>query len=449
MKDINFFKSITCVLFCTLFSLKNSKAATVQDSIRPLQIGDVLPDSVWSLIPKETSTELIILDFWSTYCSACLEAVPHMENLARQFKGRLNVVLVNPFELKKQIDTRMAATYKRKSSYGLAMGDIFRQLPHIEGHPIFLQLFPANSVPHHVWLDGCGKVLYITDGHNATPAHVTSVLNKKQPEMALKNDYLFHELNRKPVLLPASELVPTFYYSAFIPFCRFSSSGTAQLDSAKGFFRNSTYNLDVISHFLRAFAPDKGPNKGTGMLYLILNTNLKDSLNQPTNMDLYDAWRKRYCFTYEIVWPYKEKDNWRDKYRHDLNDFFGREFGIIGQIERRELSFYVLKAKKNALKALLSTNGSVNRTNIQDDSLTLVHSAFRNMDTFLSKRLTDDDKGLYFLDETDLDAETFVNVNLQMDNRGHLAALSQQLKRYNLYLVKEKRKLDVLVIKDR
>src|SRR5690606_387191 len=73
-----------------------SRTAEGQTEIRPLQIGDTIPEELWNLSfqvvnhpdGNETITlndyrdkKLVILDFWATWCGSCIASMPYMHEL--------------------------------------------------------------------------------------------------------------------------------------------------------------------------------------------------------------------------------------------------------------------------------------------------------------------------------------------------------------------------------
>src|SRR5690348_7254234 len=96
-----FMKSIKIYLAILLcFSLLTVAA---QNDIRELRIGDKVPDIEFALVNYPTQKarlsdfagKLIILDFWATWCTGCLHNFPKMDSLQKEFKGKLQVILVN------------------------------------------------------------------------------------------------------------------------------------------------------------------------------------------------------------------------------------------------------------------------------------------------------------------------------------------------------------------
>src|SRR5690606_33173060 len=82
-----------------LYAVKQASAQQAEPAatadIKPLQIGDTIPEWLWHLPlqvvnhpeGRDTITlddyrgKLIILDFWATWCSACISAMPEANKL--------------------------------------------------------------------------------------------------------------------------------------------------------------------------------------------------------------------------------------------------------------------------------------------------------------------------------------------------------------------------------
>jgi|GEM_PF-3782214 len=71
------------------------------DSIKPLQIGDSIPEALWNLPLqmvkagqegnttvklKDYKGKLIILDFWATYCKPCIKSIEKLDSIQQQLE---------------------------------------------------------------------------------------------------------------------------------------------------------------------------------------------------------------------------------------------------------------------------------------------------------------------------------------------------------------------------
>lgn len=77
--------------------------APKQAHVKPLAIGDPAPGFSVTWIKGEPITKLnpkkiYVLEFWATWCGPCRVVMPHLSELARKYKGRVEVIGVNVWE---------------------------------------------------------------------------------------------------------------------------------------------------------------------------------------------------------------------------------------------------------------------------------------------------------------------------------------------------------------
>lgn len=108
------------------YRLDDPSALTVKtDSVRPLWIGDPLPDYVWDIPLRfrsiaDTTSQLItlrdyrdkviILDFWATWCKPCVESIVKLQAILASFSK--DDVFLLPIQVNDQ-EKRLAHFYKR------------------------------------------------------------------------------------------------------------------------------------------------------------------------------------------------------------------------------------------------------------------------------------------------------------------------------------------------
>src|SRR5690606_35227639 len=108
--------------------------------------------------------KLIILDFWSVGCPSCIAAFPKMEALQNEFPDDVKIFLVNR-EARSRLDQGDRSFLNRINMPNLsALGP--------EAYSALSYFFPHRTIPHHVWINGSGKVIAITNGYNSTTNNV-------------------------------------------------------------------------------------------------------------------------------------------------------------------------------------------------------------------------------------------------------------------------------------
>src|SRR5690606_29298136 len=128
-----------------------------------LQVGDTVPDV---FIPKilryhESSAHLsdyrgkvLILDFWSTYCTICIFNMPYLHRLESSFEGELEVLPVT-----RESESRITSFFESGNKYKALKGLLF---PSVVEDTMLHNLFPTRSLPQLVVIDKEGVIRAFT-----------------------------------------------------------------------------------------------------------------------------------------------------------------------------------------------------------------------------------------------------------------------------------------------
>jgi FKBP-type peptidyl-prolyl cis-trans isomerase len=151
-----------------------------------LAVGDKMPDF---LIPKMIHTtkgkvrtsdfknKLLIIDFWSTSCSGCVEALPKMEALQKRFVDKIKILPV---------------TYETEAyTFNFWKNNKYTKnllLPSVVEDKIFSAYFKHKTIPHEIWVNK-GKVVAITSSQYVDVKNIKEVLEGKVINWPVKYDY--------------------------------------------------------------------------------------------------------------------------------------------------------------------------------------------------------------------------------------------------------------------
>ena len=166
------------ILLCPYFS-----NAAQPDPVKPLKIGDQVPDVFFNTIINYPLTEsrlshfkkrAILVDFWTTGCGACIQKFPLLDSMQKAYPDDLVVLLVNavPSDSREKVSRllkRLADNNRPAVS-----------LPVIIGDTIMKKLFPFNYVPHYAWLDSNLKLIAFS-GYEETTGQKLEAFAKGQP----------------------------------------------------------------------------------------------------------------------------------------------------------------------------------------------------------------------------------------------------------------------------
>lgn len=172
--------------FCRgLLSLALAAGIPLSGQYKPLKIGDTVPEEVWSapmqvinhpenkktITLSEHKDQLVLLDFWATWCASCLKNFPKMHDLEKQFEGRIKIIPIT--------EENSAVLSKFFSS---ANGKRYSSTASVKEDKIFHQLFPHKAVPYIVWIKN-GKMINTTDAEQVTAQTVSEILTDQNSSL--------------------------------------------------------------------------------------------------------------------------------------------------------------------------------------------------------------------------------------------------------------------------
>ncbi|MBA9078126.1 TIGR03435 family protein [Rufibacter quisquiliarum] len=149
---------------------------TLGEAAPPITFGNVLNGNSPSLNLANLKGKAVLLEFWATWCGPCVQAMPHLQDLQKQFKDRLQIITVTE-ETEQRIQRFLA---NRPSTLLFAVADTGGAR----------KAFPYRMIPHSVLISPQGKVVAITAPQNITFAVIEKVLAGKPIDLPLKEDNL-------------------------------------------------------------------------------------------------------------------------------------------------------------------------------------------------------------------------------------------------------------------
>lgn len=154
----------------TLFAQANTWA---------LKVGDVLPASFWSAehlafergqVLKKTLNELkgeiIVLDFWATWCGPCIADMPGQQAVLQNYHGAVEVVRVS--KEKAELVQNFFSSKRNVLGNGLTS---------IIADTVLNKSFPHKFIPHLVWIGRDGKILGFTTAASFTKTNIDNIIS--------------------------------------------------------------------------------------------------------------------------------------------------------------------------------------------------------------------------------------------------------------------------------
>lgn len=423
------------LILLIILSLSQIVSSFAQAPQRGLQVGDTIPEKAWqlplqlagqpanktSLSLNDYRDKLIILDFWATWCGACIEAFPKMQHLQDRFGSSLKVLLVNA-QSTDDTELKIKAFLQRHEQQ---TGEQLH-LPLVMQDTLLSALFPHRYVPHYAWIYQ-DKVVAITSAAEVDAPNIQQVLSGRPVMIHTKQDNtgfnpkdpatFRQSISESDVLLRSSI---TRYIEGIG-----SSSGKSK-DSVSGALRYYFFNQPLITLYHIAYPKE---------LNLPDNRILIEALEPERFRENSSNYSNRYC--YELFVPAAQAVNFHARMQIDLR----AAFNITVEREERQMDVWVV-ANDTTLEKYRSKDGPQRVEAAQN----LLHKFIQNKPAGILAELLSRTSPVPVIDETSFNG----TIDLPLPTKFYdydLPAISAWLKPYGIRVFKAVRKVPVAILK--
>ncbi|MEJ7778907.1 MAG: TlpA family protein disulfide reductase [Daejeonella sp.] len=429
-------KYIVLAALCYLFS-----AAAVHSQTVALKIGDRLPDiTVGKAVNYIGSTlklsdfkgKLLILDFWATWCGACLKSIPLTDSLQKAFEGKV-VFLSVTYQTDEEVDAYLAKLEKLKPDL-----DARKHVRIVEDR-VLHQLFPHTGLPHYVWINADGIVSAITDYQALTVPNISRLIEEgRLNTIVKKDDPLIPHKKEIPILSNLEGKVPPILFhtllSGYVPGLAGGMDilPASETQSRKILLRNTP----LTSHYRTAYGAGK---KWFGDANIELE--VKDPLRLKYAKDgNYNGWLRENGYCYELQLPRSLDSTLFLCMQDDLKKFFPQ---YVAAIEKRTKKVLAL-VRTSALDKIASSGGA------SDFRFSGLQASMKNTGiNMLTSQLS-----VLFLqylpmpivNDTGYRGKVDLELNADLSD---VKSINSELKKYDLQFIEKEKEVEVLVIRDK
>jgi len=395
-------------------------------------VGDHVPDILISKIIRNSKNfarlsdfreKLLILDFWDTFCGSCIEALPKLDLLQKQFGDKIKIMPVS-YQSQYVLETFFKTNRLAK---GL-------QLPCVVEDRILGSYFPYLFISHEVWIYK-GKVVAITGSDYVTSENINTILKDKEVDWPVKNDLTDFD-PFKPIFTQNQ----TDQYNTKSKFLRYSGitgqrdginyrgdNLKQKYDSVGHFYRTAFYNYSIVDAFNMITFNIKPRNFLINSHRLILEVKDKSKYIYDRKYGIRSDWEREHQFCYELVSAIPIEDKKRFQYIHnDLSHILD----VHARIETRRVKCLVMVKTKD-----INNLDSLNKARFTEVKGQKI--AMSAIPVFFL-----DQTGLYppALDETGFKGSVVIN------NFQNIKDLGMQLQVYGCDIIEAERDIEVMVI---
>lgn len=346
-------KKSTIFIVIALLCLKIQVYAIDTKDVKPLKIGDSIPQELMSLSLQDQihdksfrlqsfNKRVIILDFWGRYCAPCIKALPEYDLINSGNTNSVKIIGISDFN-----DNRTLISTLKRFEIKL------EHTPTLLSNELLNAYFPHKILPHSVWiLDG--KVVAITAGEYIEQKNISKILNSAGFVLPGKTEA--SDINPESLLSFAEKKENSprqLYFSAFSSYIPgISPPARILTDKDAGTLTYSFFNAGILSYCRLAL-----DNK------LVGERSEFDLEVGDSSRYLYDKkgyyreWAKEntYCYTVMMPLNFTEEEK-RAFLEADLKRWLGLlhvEFGKKSGNKDNPVKYWIKESKGN--------DGKVNR----------------------------------------------------------------------------------------
>lgn len=414
-----------------------------KDTVKSLRIGDRVPEVLLQKILGQgviTSQslraydgQLLLIDFWATNCSGCIQSLPKLDSLQQLFGNQIHVLL-STYEKEQAVRTFMARNPIAKK---LLLTTV------VEDNELGAY-FEHRSIPHVVWI-WKGSVVAITGTEYINGSNIRAVLQGQPVHWPVKNELTLYDYEQ-PLLQAINNRDFThnrLQYSALLGY----QDGVASrvgitVDTVQKTRRAYLINVPIVNAYFLLYMRTMDIFQ-LQRPHLFLTPNQLIVEGAPRS----DFWFERAVSGYKAAWE-REHDislevvvadtgqNDTAMYRFMIGEL-NRLLGVEGGFERRNMECLVLKKVQGdrQRKPETATNEAANALAVLTNQGTDAGNLVYHMNLQAGNPPVFDDSG--YNGKLHLDTTEWTDV----------VQLTKLLRPFGLTLVRQQRKVDLLVIR--
>lgn len=405
-------------------------------------IGKPCPDATLNILQNgklrrskisDFKGKYIVIDFWATWCVPCINALPRLNKLQKEFATDIQFL-----PMTNQDQKTISAFY---ASFNKADSLI---LPSAINEESLHAYFKHSFIPYTVILDREGKVVSIPNSDDITEANLRKLLGGEKPPMKQNADngkasrYSF----TNPLLTDNIFHTGHLYYSmiaGYNPLLPGLAGVKAYQDSSVG-AKITVLNASISQLYEYAFGDfpsDDNMVIGISPARTRIESRDSDRLMRPMSKER-NAWYEQNAYCYELIVPARLTSRAHKMMRTDLGNYFGYD----AKIEKRKTMCWILKKLANA--QIPESAGDTPNLDIDLYYTKMVNTGMSDFDFFMENKFLAWSH-MPFIDETGINYKVDLNINAKMSNPESLKA---GLNKAGLDLIKEERTVDMLIISD-
>ncbi|WP_164111979.1 MULTISPECIES: TlpA family protein disulfide reductase [Sphingobacterium] len=306
-----------------------SRALQIGDSFTPPHGLTVMRGGMQAVDWKALDNKVIVLDFFDTYCGACVKAMPKLQRLQEKLGDKLQIFTVT---------WQDASTIEKFFGSNAYMKEHKVNLPIIYSDSLLKPLFPHAGIPH-IAVIFKGKVKAITMSEFITEENMLGLYETGGLKVPLKNDFADRGNLAGHLIVGVLEMKAGTLISGYQDGVPSHTHGMKTvLDSISGKYKTSSYNFPLLTVLRQAWLKLKTPTyipRPERLVWKVASPQQYDDINGEG-----EVWLAQNAICYERYDLVARADSLQGRViLNDLHNYFG----IRTYFDTKEMDCLVLR----------------------------------------------------------------------------------------------------------
>lgn len=365
-------KTMYCFLLILCPILSKAQSISIGDKVPDIAFTQMLNSTAQTSKLSQFKGKLVILDFWATWCSACIQKFPMLDYMQQKYPAKLQVILVNPARTKDSKEKLEKFFNRFKTSQNKRL-----ILPTIYNDSLVSSWFPNSALPLYIWIAPNQTCLAITGPDELTAKNIEAVISGNYPAFTgldANNSFDY----TKPLFVQGNAgngegIKFRSTLSNYIPGMRAATPTT--LNNNNQVIQFKMINLPLLHMLTSAWQYVGAQNR----ILLSVSDSIRSALFPAT-----DSAIKANSYCYEIICPPVKPKDIPAYLRHDLQ----RWFSLAGKYEKRPAACYLLTIDTAMLGRYRTKSGKTGNHLYDAENRYMQNNTLENLTRYLNSSLS-------------------------------------------------------------
>lgn len=339
MKKYLFIIIILCTSELRAQNIARSQGLTVKigEQVPNITINNIINYPTGTARLSDFKGKVIVLDFWDTWCTGCLESMPEIAKLKQEFATSVQFISVTD-----QPRTTITPFLRRNEQ----IRDL--KLTMATGDKMLSAQFPHRLVPHIVWINRDGTYLGASSQNDLTPEIINSILKTGQAEFSDPKTDVMDFDPQKPLFVNGNGGEPKVLFKSML--AAYQPGLPSQIQTLMTGDNESIMATNVAPYELYCKTLAIPPYSFTPNRIIYTDTALRRIFSYQKGKS-----KSGSLFCYEAIFPKKSADKAYELIRNELDHWLG----IHVTLENRLTDCYVLASIAANAKVLLPDSPAI------------------------------------------------------------------------------------------